>query len=180
MRQISVALFTLICFCASAQTFPRMETENLNEQQLIIPDDLKGKYTIVGLAYSKKSEEALKTWFSPAYNQFMREPSKTDLFATTYDINLYFIPMVTGHKTVAYKTVMHKVQETIDRELHPHVLFYKGSLKDYKKQLALKKDEPHFFLLNEEGQIVWRTSGYYSRQKFQEVVDHLDEALGEW
>lgn len=181
MKALISTLFTLFFVVSSfAQAFPSMETENLNEQELSIPEGLKGKFSIIGLAYSKKSEKALTTWFSPAYNQFMREPSKTDLFATSYDINLYFVPMFSGHKTVAYKSVMRKMQETIDQEMHPHVLFYKGSLKEYKKELTLKKDEPYFFLLDDEGNIVWRTSGFYSSQKFQEVVDHFDDALGEW
>lgn len=178
--KLSVLLLLISVCTLSAQTFPFMEAENLNEEALNVPEALNGKYSIVGLAYSKKSEQALKTWFDPAFNQFMRPPDKNNLFATDYDINLYFIPMFSGHKTVAYKSVMKKMQEGLDPELHPHILFYKGTIKEYKKALALKKDEPHFFLLNEEGHVVWRTSGYYSQNKMQEIVDHLDEALGDW
>jgi hypothetical protein len=65
-----------------------METENLEEAPILIPEDLKGKYTIIGLAYSRKSEKALNTWFGPAYNQFMSEPDPNDIFATSYDIHL--------------------------------------------------------------------------------------------
>ena len=98
-----------------------------------------------------------------------------------YDVNVYFIPMFTGHKTVAYKSVMTKVQETIDSQLHPHVLFYKGALKEYKETLDFDgNDVPYFYLLDDKGKILWTTSGKYSQQKFQEVVDHLDDALGDW
>lgn len=161
--------------------FPAMEAETLSEQMVNLPDAVKGKYTIIGLAYSKKSEDDLKTWFSPAYNQFMRKPSKTDIFASTYDINLFFIPMFTGHKTVAYKSVMGKVKETVDAQLHPHVLFYKGTIKEYKDALNFQgRDVPYFFMMDDTGKIIWQTSGEYSAAKMQEVVDMLDEALGEW
>lgn len=181
----NILLFTfLIMGAASAaqvgQSFPTMETETLNNEVLNLPNDLEGKYTIIGLAYSKQAEDDLKTWFSPAFNQFMREPDKTNIFATEYDINLFFIPMLTGHKTAAYKGVMKKVQETIDASLHHHVLFYKGSLNDYKDALQLEKKTPTFLLLDDAGKIIWKTSGSYSQQKMQEVVDHLDEALGGW
>jgi hypothetical protein len=179
-----VFLFLFGSSMAMAQVgtkFPPMEAETLSNQMLDLPDALAGKYTIIGLAYTKKSEDDLTTWFSPAYNQFMRKPDKTNIFATDYDINLFFIPMFTGHKTVAYKSVMDKIKETVDQQLHKHVLFYKGSIKDYKEALNFKgRDEPYFFLLNDEGEIIWMTSGAYSTQKMQEVVDHLDEALGEW
>lgn len=183
MKKLLILLAIAASYAAHSQVgslFPYMEAENLKEKALDLPKALQGKYTIIGLAYSKKAEDALQTWFGPAYNQFMKEPDASDIFATEYDINLYFIPMFTGHKTVAYKSVMHKIQKTIDKSLHPHILFYKGTVKEYKKALALKKDEPHFFLLDDKGKIIWRTSGYYSQGKMQEVVDHLDEALGDW
>ena len=158
-----------------------MEAETLSNEMLNLPEALAGKYTIIGMAYTKKSEEDLKTWFSPAYNQFMREPDKTNIFASEYDINLFFIPMFTGHKTVAYKSVMEKVQGTVDKQLHKHVLFYKGAIKEYKEALNFKgRDEPYFYLLNDTGEIIWMTSGAYSTKKMQEIVDHLDKALGEW
>ncbi|MCP4457278.1 MAG: hypothetical protein GY816_04510 [Cytophagales bacterium] len=161
--------------------FPPMEAESLTSDIVNLPDDLKGKYTLIGLAFSKKAEDNLKTWFSPVWNQFVREHGKADIFATDYDINLFFIPMFTGHKTVAYKKVMVKVQKTTDPNLHPHILFYKGTMKVYKKALGFKgKDVPYFYMMDESGKIVWQTSGVYSDSKMQEVIDSLDKALGEW
>lgn len=180
---LSLTLLLIAClsFGQVGNKFPTMEAETLSEEMLNLPEALSGKYSIIGLAYTKKSEDDLKTWFSPAYNQFLRPADKTNIFASDYDINLYFIPMFTGHKTVAYKSVMQKVQETIDHQLHKHVLFYKGTIKEYKEALNFKgRDEPYFFLLNENGEIVWMTSGAYSEAKMQEVVDHLEEALGDW
>jgi ATP10 protein len=174
-------LCLLICHAQVGKIFPLMEAETLTEQPVILPKDLGGKHTIIALAFSKKSEEDLTTWFSPAYNQFMRKPDKTNVFATEYDINLYFVPMFTGHKTVAYKSVMEKVQGTVDKQLHPHILFYKGSLDTYKKELNFQgKEVPYFYLLDDTGKIVWFTSGEYTDAKMQEVVDKLDEVLGGW
>lgn len=183
--KITILLLILLSVTTlSAQVgtpFPVMEAESLSEQQINLPEGLKGKYSILGLAFSKKAEDNLKTWFSPAWNQFIREHSKADLFATDYDINLYFIPMFTGHKTVAYKKVMNKVKKTTDPDLHPHILFYKGTMKPYKNALGFKgKDVPYFYLLDDTGKIIWQTNGRYSDQKMQEVIDSLDEALGAW
>jgi predicted transcriptional regulator len=111
----------------------------------------------------------------------MSEPDPNDIFATSYDIHLYFVPMLTGHKTVAYKKVMRKVREDTNPELYPHILFYKGQLNTYKDALKLEdKDVPYFFILDDNGQIVWKTSGSYSTSKMQEIIDQLDEALGGW
>lgn len=184
MKIVLQVLFLTICLSSYSQvgnSFPDMEAESLSNNTINLPEGLQGKYSILGLAFSKKAEDNLKTWFSPAWNQFIRKPGKMDLFATDYDINLYFIPMFTGHKTVAYQKVMNKVKKTTDPDLHPHILFYKGTMKVYKQALGFQgKDVPYFYLLDDAGKIIWQTSGPYSDGKMQEVIDHLDEALGEW
>ncbi len=156
-----------------------MEAESLTNQFVNIPKDLSNKHSVVGLAYSKKSEDFLKTWFEPAYNHFIYKPEKPSVFNITYDVNCYFIPMFTGAKRPAYQKVMKKMKKTIDKRLQPNVLFYKGQLKEYKKSLNFEgKDVPYFFVLDPKGKIVYATSGRYTERKMQEIIDALDETLG--
>ena len=39
------------------QSFPNMEVTKLNDEALSLPQDTKGKYTLIGMSYSKKSED---------------------------------------------------------------------------------------------------------------------------
>ena len=39
-----------------------------------LPNDTKGKYTLLGLAFSKKSEDDLNTWVEPVYWKFIDKP----------------------------------------------------------------------------------------------------------
>lgn len=180
MKFVSSFLMFFLCTWAVAQVgdaFPEMEAESLTNKIVNIPADVKGKYTLIGLAYSKKSENDLKTWFNPTYNQFIYKPETPSLFAGNYDVNVYFVPMFTGAKRTAYKSVMKKVQKTIDPKLQPHVMFYKGKLKDYKQALKFKgKDVPYFYVLDATGKIVMTTSGKYTDAKMQKVIDLLDDA----
>jgi len=171
-------LFSSYQLCAQiGNTFPAMEAETLTHQELSLPDHLAGKYSIIGLAYSKKSEKHLKTWFSPAYNTFIHKPDKPSVFVGNYDVNCYFIPMFTGVKRAAYKSTMKKVEARIDKRLRPHVLFYKGDLKTYKKALKFSgKDVPYFFVLNPQGEIVHMTTGSHTSTKMQEIVDQVQNA----
>ena len=170
-------LFTAIC--ANAQKgnlFPLLEGETLTNKVLTIPTDTKDKYTLVGMAWSKKSEEALKSWFIPIYQTFIFKPTKPVLFASEYDVNVFFVPMFTGVKKAAYKTVMKKMKSKTDPKLVPYVLFYKGELKKYKAELAFsKKDIPYFFVLDTAGKIVYMTSGKYSDDKLDEIEAILEE-----
>jgi hypothetical protein len=180
MKQL---IFTIIIvsslpsFSQVGDEFPFMETESLSNNFINIPEDTNCIYSLIGLAFSKKSESYLNSWFQPTYVQFIYEPETPSLFAGNYDINCYFVPMFTGAKRPAYKTAMQKVASSIDPKLYPHVLFYKGSLKEYKKALNFDgKDLPYFYVLDPEGNIVYTTSGRYTQSKMQEIINAVEDS----
>ncbi|MEO9967953.1 MAG: hypothetical protein ABJF11_19330 [Reichenbachiella sp.] len=177
-----LTLLILVCFqFSSAQVgdvFPLMEGESLLYDTVNIPADLNGKYSLIALAFSKKSEEDLGSWFNPMYNQFLTEPDPNAFFKFEYDMHLYIVPMFTGAKRAAYKSTMKKVQKTVSPEIQPYVLFYKGTLKHYKQSLNFDgNDVPYFYVLDPEGKIVYNTSGKYTRNKMQEIIDALDPSM---
>jgi hypothetical protein len=175
---------TVMAMCLSAgltfgqvegQAFPQLTAETIDDLEVSLPDDVKGKYSLIGMAYSKKSEDDLNTWFSPVYNKFIREA--TGLFSSfQYDVNVYFVPMFTGVNAAATGTAKKKVSKNLDERLLPYILFYKGSLKPYKDALEFeKKDVPYLFVLDEEGTIIYATSGAYSDQKMTDIEEVLEE-----
>ncbi|MFY0601365.1 MAG: hypothetical protein JXR03_16950 [Cyclobacteriaceae bacterium] len=178
MKSILLSILLLAAFgsgvAQKGKLFPDLEGESLTHGSINIPSETMGKYTLVGIALSKKSEGSLKTWFNPVYQQLIKEPDAGSLFAFSYDVNVYFIPMVTGAKRPAYQKVMDKVEKDVDKQLHPHVLFYKGSLNTYKDALNITdKNVPYFYLIDKEGKIVYATKGAYSDSKLQKIVDEL-------
>lgn len=177
MKRLLLATFIVASLYATAQKgsdFPSLEGENLQHKSINIPEDVKGKHTLIGLAFSKDSEKYLKSWFNPVYNQLIAKPDEGSLFAFSYDVNVYFIPMLTGAKRPAYQNVMKKVEKEVDKKLHPNILFYKGTLKEYKEALGIDdKDLPYIYLLDENGKIIYATSGMYSEKKLQTVIDEL-------
>lgn len=156
------------------KTFPEMQVESVEDEPITIPDAGLGKYTLIGLAYSKKSEEDLNTWFQPVFNKFIVKTG--GLFESfNYDVNVYFVPMFTGVNAAATGTAKKKAMKNIDPQLLPYVLFYKGEIKTYKEALDFeKKDVPYFFVLDKDGKIVYATTGAYSAKKMDEVEDVLD------
>lgn len=173
---ISGILLLSIAFCHAQKgsIFPDLEGESLVHGMVNIPEDTKGKHTLIGLAFSKKSEKDLNGWFNPVYQQLLKEPEEGTLFAFTYDVNVFFVPMLTGAKRPAYEQVMKKVEKDVDKKLHPNILFYKGTLKEYKEALNIEdKDVPHFYLLDKEGKIIYATTGSYDPSKLQKIIDEL-------
>ena len=178
MKSIFAFFLLLISFNLSAQVigkmFPNMEAETVEDRKVMLPESTKGKYTLLGLAYSKKSEDELNSWFSPVFNKFIQK-TKGLLAGFEYDVNVYFIPMFTGVNAAATGTAKKKALKNIDPQLLPYILFYKGELKTYKEALDFeKRDIPYFFVLDSEGQIVFATSGAYTEGKMDQVEEVIE------
>ncbi|HLT73816.1 MAG TPA: hypothetical protein VKZ68_01980 [Ohtaekwangia sp.] len=165
---------SLACAAQVGKVFPDMEAETVEDKKVSLPNDVKGKYTLIGMAYSKKSEDELNSWFQPVFEKFIQK--STGLLSNfSYDVNVYFIPMFTGVNAAATGTAKRKAMKNIDPQLLPYVLFYKGELKKYKAALDFeKKDIPYFFVLNPEGKIVFATSGKYSAAKMDQVEEVIE------
>ncbi|PIB34665.1 hypothetical protein BFP72_04190 [Reichenbachiella sp. 5M10] len=178
MRIILIVLLftTFHSFGQVGDVFPDMTTESLTHEIIEIPEGTNGKYTLLCLAYSKKAEEDLGKWFSPIYNNFIHE--STSPFVFHYDINTYFIPMFTGAKRPAYKKVMAKVQESVDPLIQPHVLFYEGTMVEYRTKLEFDSPKiPYFYILDTQGKVIFSTKGNYTDEKMQEIINALAPSL---
>ena len=151
-----------------------MEAETVEDRKVLLPESTKGKYTLLGLAYSKKSEDELNSWFSPVFNKFIQKTTGL-LSGFEYDVNVYFVPMFTGVNAAATGTAKNKALKNIDPQLLPYILFYKGELKSYKEALDFeKRDIPYFFVLDPSGKIVFATSGAYSEDKLDQVEEVIE------
>lgn len=173
-------MLALLAFTAVTQgqvvgkMFPVMDTETVEDKKVQLPTAVKGKYTLLGLAYSKKSEDELNSWFQPVFEKFIQK-SKGLMSSFAYDVNVYFVPMFTGASAALTGTAKKKTLKDMDPQLLPYILFYKGELKVYKEALDFeKKDVPYFFVLDPEGKIVYATTGKYTQAKMdaaEEVIE---------
>ena len=155
--------------------FPSMNTSTADGKVVDLPSDTRGKFTLLGLAFSKKSEEDLNSWMEPVFWKFIDKPEgKIDqLFGNhQYDVNAFFVPMFTGIKTAATGTAKKQALKKMDPRLIPSILFYKGNLKPYKDALDFQqKDIPYFFVLDKNGKIVYATSGSFTEEKMAKVEE---------
>ena len=179
MKQLIFLLGLLVSLLNSnaqviGSSFPAMAAETVDDQKVNLPVDVNGKYTLLGLAYSKKSEDELNSWFEPVFNKFIRK-AEGMMAGMGYDVNVYFIPMFTGVNAAATGTAKKKALKNIDPQLLPYILFYKGEVKKYKEALDFeRRDIPYFFVLDPQGKIIYATSGAYSDKKMDAVEDVIE------
>lgn len=177
MKKLSLVLSTLL-FCQFAWSqvgdqFPDIEVVDLNEKTINIPEDSKGKFTLVGIAFSEDAQRDLYSWSQPVFSMFMDD---NNLNSLVYDPNVYLILMFTGVNQVAYNKAREQIKAGTEESLNDNVVMYKGKMEDYREKLDMKKRKiPHFFVLDKEGKIIYETKGRYSSEVLNKVADMIEE-----
>lgn len=157
----------LTCQAQTGKMYPNISGEGLDRKPMTLPGDGMGKYTVVGMAHSKKAREALETWIQPVYEEFIDE---TGMAAMVYDVNVYLVLMFTGANKSAYESGRKQMLEGTDKELLPHVMMYKGPLAPYDEQLKFRdKSDPMIYVLDQEGKIIHVTYGMFTRKKLETI-----------
>ncbi|MEM1134486.1 MAG: hypothetical protein AAGI07_01515 [Bacteroidota bacterium] len=172
---IVILLFPLFTFGQKGKPFPYLEGETLNDRKVVLPKETMGKYTLIGIAYSRRSDELLKGWYGPLYRTFVSPPEVAFIPQDDYDINMYFIALMKGIYKVADKKITQKMKTGIDKKFHNNLLMYQGKINSYKSELDLgEKDLPYFFVLDEKGKIVYQTKGVYTDKKMYEIQSAIE------
>jgi hypothetical protein len=145
--------------------FPALEGSTVEGEVVRLPRKEAGRYTIVAMAYGKKAEPLLEEWYRPAYSRFV---AKNGLFAGSYEVDLYLVPLFTGLDKAAYGPSMERLRQEADPEVARRVVFFHGDAKALIQDLGMSnKDIPYFFVLNAEGRIVQRVSGAFTVDKLE-------------
>lgn len=152
--------------------FPSIEAENLNEKMVKIPEDTKGKFTIVAIAFSEKAQEDLYSWSQPVYSEFLDENNMASL---VYDPHMHLILMFTGANQVVFNKAKKQIVEGSDETIKDNLLLYKGKMEDYRDKLDMgNRKIPYFFVLDKEGKIIYTAEGAYSAKVLKEVGDLIE------
>ena len=89
-------LLPISIFAQNGKKFPSIEGETLKDKKVVLPQDTKGKFTLIAVAYSKKSDDLLKGWYSPMYRTFVEPPEVAFIPTDDYDVNMYFVALLKG------------------------------------------------------------------------------------
>jgi hypothetical protein len=176
----TVVTFFLILFVTqltqAQMKFPDITGELLTGKKVSIPKDNNGKITLVGIAMSQKAEKALQTWFQPVFDNFIDQAAPNSIIPVdNYDVNIFFIPVITGAAQMAAGKIESEMRAGIDADFHQHVLIYKGATDDIRKTLAMEdKDTPYFFVVGKDGKVLHATSGKFTESKMEDIERFLE------
>lgn len=166
----SSALFTR----AQQQTFPDVVCETLSNKIIKLPADVKGKKTVVVIALSPKAEKELHAWSQPLYNALIAEGMGGLMGGRMYNANLCFVGMLKGVVKFASSEIIERSKKNIDKKLWDNYMITDKEVKAFMEAANISKtDEPQFFVLDKDGNIIYRTSGKYTDAKLNEIQEKL-------
>tara|TARA_B110000503_G_C7098733_1_gene392832 strand:+ start:255 stop:788 length:534 start_codon:yes stop_codon:yes gene_type:complete len=164
---------SLFIFGQTGDMFPEIDVLDLNNEALTIPADIKGKYSLIGVAFSEDAQQDLYTWSQPVFSEFLDEKNLSSL---VYDPNVHLILMFTGANQLAYNKSKQQITEGTDESLSDNIVLYKGAMENYRKALNMKdRKKPYFFVLDKQGKIIYVTSGRYTMKALREVGNLIED-----
>ena len=172
MRYLLIAFgLLLLSNKGKSQVIEKITGETIDHQRISMPDDVKGKYTLLCFASSTKAQKDLESWLDPVYQKFI---AKTGIMDDMFDVNVFFIPMVKGNNQMFAENMKRKFRETAQADLRPHVLFSESNTEQLISSLKMSSGEiPYLFLLDKDARIIYSTNGGYTEAKF----DQIDELI---
>ena len=179
----TILFFTLSVFLALPSiaqvgtVFPPMECQNVDGVKHSLPNGLKGKKSVLCLAYSQKAQEKLQGWVDASVHDLILRSTEQSLIPEEpYNIHAFFIAMFTGANQNFANGAEAQIKKNIDVQLHPYILLYKGELEVYKTKLKMDvKDDPYVFVLDEKGKVIYATHGAYT----EKAMDEIEELIAE-
>ena len=142
-----------------SKAFPTVQAKNLEGNQTTIPDDAKGKVTLVAVAFLQQSQGQLDSWLNPFYEKF----GKSD------DFMFYEIPMIAGGYVFMKPIISSGMRGGLPQFKHKHVVTFFGDVKQYSDTLNIDPGFGHAFLLDKEGIIRWQGKGFAEKDALEEM-----------
>ena len=175
MKFLVIPIFLLFAFFAQAQqVFPALRCETLSDKTITIPTDVKGKKTVVCLAMSPKAEKSLRAWNNPLYNALVAEGMGGLMGGRMYDVNLCFVGMLKGIAKLGLNETKKQSKKEVEKKLYDNFMVSDDDVKTLMKTLNITEvKEPHFFVLDDKGKVIYHTQGDYTPEKLNEITEQL-------
>ncbi|MDQ3072046.1 MAG: hypothetical protein M3Q97_02100 [Bacteroidota bacterium] len=164
---IVISLFagTHLLSAQKGEAFPDLSGKTMDGKSVSLPEDTKGKFTLVAIAQSVQAQAALESWLTPVQESLVDNPF--------FPVRLFFVPLLgNGMK----EKVEQKMRDGLDESYFPYILIPDSEPEGIAKTLNMKdKSLPYFFVISPEGEITYITSGTYSEAKLEAITDALSE-----
>jgi len=151
------------------QKFPIIVAETLSGKKITFPEVTKGKFAFILIAFKRQTQGEVDSWLDPFIKEFGKHKSVT----------FYEIPMIsTGWKWMS-GWIDAGMRAGVPKSKHDHVATYYGPLSKYFNHFNVKDPGTvYVFLLDKQGNIIYKNSGPADDYKLSELRRFVNERIG--
>ena len=145
--------------------FPAVTAKNLEGTMATVPDDARGKVTLVAVAFLQQNQGQLDSWLNPF----------VETFGSRDDVTFYEIPMISSGYIFMKPMIDMGMRGGLPQFKHKHVVTMYGDVRRYTDILGIDPRYGHAFLLDREGAVRWQGRGYATPEALRDLVDTAEK-----
>jgi len=151
------------------ERLPTLKGEYLTGREATLPDDARGRVTLLAFGFSYDSRFAVEEWVKSFRQDFGSSPGTS----------FYEIPMIGGMARLGKWFIDSGMRKGTPKADHEHVITVYGGVDPWKKRLEFSKaDEAYLVLLDAEGRMVWRHHGKFDPAVYTKLAGAVNQLLG--
>ena len=145
--------------------FPVVSGYNLNRQEFVFPQDFGGDYNLVIVPFQQYQQQIVNTWIP-----FAQEIEASFPGFIYYELpTIYEMPVLS--RTFINEGMRAGIPDQTARERTITLYLNKDT---FKSALGIySEDDIYLFMVNREGEILWRTTGEYTDSKAQDLIQFI-------
>jgi hypothetical protein len=147
--------------------FPEVSGYNLMREEFIFPGDFEGKYNLVLIPFQQVQQRDVNTWIPPAQ----------ELERTIPGLVYYELPTIYELPTLSRTFINEGMRAGIpDQTARERTITFYLDKEEFKKALGITTEaEIQIFLVDKEGNILWKEEGLYSLEKEKSLLEQLSQ-----
>lgn len=147
--------------------FPVVSGNNLDRQELEFPRDFAGEHNLVIVAFQQRHQLKVNTWI----------PYAQEIEASFPGFVYYELPTISAMPTLSRTFINEGMRAGIpDQTARERTVTLYLNKQGFKTAMDIRaEDNIYLFLVNREGDILWRASGEYTAEKAGELLKVLQE-----
>lgn len=150
--------------------FPVVSGYSLEREEFEFPADFGGEYNLVIVPFQRLQQQDVNTWIPAA-----RELERTYPGLVYYELpTIYELPTLS--RTFINEGMRAGIPDQTARERTITLYLDKDT---FKTALEIESEETiHLFLVDRQGNILWREQGVFRKEKLDGLLSVLEEELG--
>jgi hypothetical protein len=151
---MAIRLTAVLCVLAStstaAQQFPRLQEDNLNGQQVVLPDAANGKIAVLVLGFSHASQNPTGAWMKRIQADY----------ATNSGFVVYQLAVIEDAPKFIRGMITSGMKKGVAENQRPFFLPVVHNEADLKKLVGYKEeDDAYIVVLGRTGKVAYQTHG---------------------